>query len=201
MLPRIRVTLFPDMVAFTFYRKGFMAACVAASLALPASWAPAQETDPVDGLITRLQDAEPVDAKKIDRELRLIWSRSGSASMDLLLQRGRDAMEAGEIETAIGHLSALIDHAPDFAEAYHARAQAFFREEEFGLALSDLEQALALNPNHYAVVYGMSVILEQLGMEQEAYDGFLAVLDLYPAHPEAAQGRDRLARDVSGIDI
>ncbi|WP_239520767.1 tetratricopeptide repeat protein [Pseudooceanicola aestuarii] len=157
--------------------------------------------DDVPALMARLREADPAEARGIDRELRLIWSRSGSAAMDLLLQRGRDSLDAGDFPTAIGHLSALIDHAPDFAEAYHARAQAYFRSEEFGLALADLQQALALNPDHFAVVYGMSVILEQIGREAEAHDGFSAILDIYPAHRDAAEGRDRLSRAVTGLDI
>lgn len=148
-----------------------------------------------------LSQADPVDAKKIQRELQLIWSRSGSPTMDLLLREGRDALEAGDLEAAVGHLSALIDHAPDFAEGWHLRAQAFFREEEFGLALADLEMALALNPDNFQVVYGMSLILEQVGRLKEAYSGYEAILAVYPAHEEAKEGRDRLARQVGGSDI
>ena len=36
--------------------------------------------------------------------------------MDLLLGRGNEALEAEDYPTAIEHFSALIDHAPDFAE-------------------------------------------------------------------------------------
>jgi len=37
--------------------------------------------------------------------------------MDLLLQRGQEAMDNEDYEAAIEHFTALTDHAPDFAEA------------------------------------------------------------------------------------
>jgi len=42
------------------------------------------------------------------------------------LARGRDAMDAEAFDRAIEHFTALIDHAPDFAEGYNARTTAYF---------------------------------------------------------------------------
>ena len=79
-----------------------------------------------DALLQQLRSAEAADAPRIERELMAAWSKSGSTAMDYLLKRGRDAMEVNDWRAAIEHLTALIDHAPDFAEAYHARAEAYF---------------------------------------------------------------------------
>ncbi|MGI3166276.1 tetratricopeptide repeat protein [Pseudooceanicola sp. 200-1SW] len=147
-----------------------------------------------------MAEADTGEARQIVRELELIWSRSGSSSMDLLLRKGRDALEGGDAPAAIGHLSALIDHAPDFAEAWHLRAMAFYTLEEFGQAQSDLLQALALNPVNFQAAYGLAVLMEQTGRIDAAYDGYRAVLSVYPAHEEAQAGRDRLAPAVSGSD-
>jgi hypothetical protein len=56
-------------------------------------------------------------AAGIEREIWNEWSKSGSPAMDLLLQRGRDAMEAGDMTAAIEHLTALVDHAPTLPKA------------------------------------------------------------------------------------
>lgn len=175
---------------------------VAAILILGPTLTAAQvQSDRSKELLQQLHDAEPVDAKKIERELDLVWSRSGSPSMDLLLTRGQDSLEAGEVDTAIGHFSALIDHAPDFAEAYHRRATAFYRQEELGLALSDLGHVLTLNPAHFEAAYGLGVILETLDRRDEAYGAYSKVLETYPTHERALEAVERLRNKVTGTSL
>ena len=175
---------------------------VAAVLFLSPVLATAQDqSDQATRLLQQLHEADPTDAKKIEREISLIWGRSGSPSMDLLLTRGQDALEAGEVQTAIGHFSALIDHAPDFAEAWHRRATAFYREEEFGLALADLGHVLTLNPNHFNAMFGLAVILETLDRPQEAFRVYEKVLDLYPTHERAQEAEERLRAKATGQKI
>ena len=67
-------------------------------------------------LLEKLRDASEGDAAKIATQIKRAWARSGSASVDLLLKRGRDALQAKKPKVAIEHLTALTDHAPDFAE-------------------------------------------------------------------------------------
>ncbi|WP_240789474.1 tetratricopeptide repeat protein [Pseudooceanicola onchidii] len=175
---------------------------VAAILVLAPAMSSAQvQSDHSRDLLQQLHDADPADAKKIERELDLVWARSGSPSMDLLMTRGQDALEAGEVEDAIGHFSALIDHAPDFAEAYHRRATAFFRQEELGLALSDLAQVLTLNPDHFEATYGLGVVMETLDRTDEAFDAYSRVLDTYPTHERALEAVERLRTRVSGQSL
>lgn len=173
-------------------------AVAAVLLIVPAMTVAQDQSDRSTELLQQLHDAEPSDATKIERELDLVWARSGSPAMDLLLTRGQDALEAGEVETAIGHFSALIDHAPDFAEAYHRRATAFYRQEEYGLALSDLGNALTLNPDHFEAMYGLGVILETLDRDDEAYGAYSKVLDTYPTHERALAATERLRARVTG---
>ena len=56
---------------------------------------------------------------------------------------------------AIEHLTALTDHAPDFAEGWHARATAYFRAVLLGPAMDDLQRALVLNPDNFDAVFGL----------------------------------------------
>ncbi|WP_432688183.1 tetratricopeptide repeat protein [Pseudooceanicola sp. C21-150M6] len=155
----------------------------------------------VPELLQQLHDADPGDAKKIEREIALIWRRSGSPSMDLLLTRGQDALEAGDVETAIGHFSALIDHAPDFAEGWHRRATAFYREEEYGLAMADLAHVLTLNPDHFNALFGLAVILETLDQTDRAYAAYEKVLEFYPTHERALEAVERLRTGAEGTRL
>jgi len=155
----------------------------------------------LDGLFDRLFSAEAVESKRISREIRLEWSKSGSATMDLLLKRGRDALEIEDFPAAIDHFSALIDHAPDFSEGWHGRATANFKAEHYGRAIADLEQTLALNPRHFGAMYGLAVILEQVGRYDEAYDTYSQVIDIFPQHQKAIEARARLEKKVNGVTL
>jgi len=75
----------------------------------------AAQTAKLDELFAELSEADARRAARIEREIWAEWSKSGSPAMDLLLQRGRDALAEGDYALAIEHLTALTDHAPDFA--------------------------------------------------------------------------------------
>lgn len=163
--------------------------------------APAVAQDGGDGLndlFTALQTAEGEDAERIAGKISDEWSRSGSASIDMLLDRGRDALEEGKTRAAIDHLSAAIDHAPGFAEAYHLRATAFFEQRRLGLALEDLRMALTLNPRHFSAMTGLAVILEDFERPENALEVWREVTLLFPDHPEADRAILRLERLVEG---
>ncbi|WP_323785294.1 tetratricopeptide repeat protein [Thalassovita sp.] len=172
-----------------------IAAIVTFSLPLQAQDNPAEG---ISDLLQQLEQADPADAKRIDRQIKLEWGNSGSPAMDLLLKRGREAMERGDLQTAADHLTALTDHAPDFAEGWHQRASAWFRLGRYGLALSDLERALTLNPNHYEALFGMAVILEQLDRPELAYRAYALVQQIYPHYDEAEKALKRLETRAQG---
>jgi len=189
------------MVTISRHFKPILAAALlgaAFSLPLPAQEAP--EVD-LDGLFAELADPDAANWQALERRIATEWSRSGSASMDLLLQRGREAIEAEEYTKAIQHLTALTDHAPDFAEGWNSRATAFFQSGRPGLAMQDIARALTLNPRHFGALTGLAVILQDLGYDQAALDAWRAVAELNPHRPETQRALERLDRRVGGQDI
>jgi tetratricopeptide (TPR) repeat protein len=165
---------------------------VTALLIVPVFLAPVQAQPTETELLEQLRSAPESEARRIERELSLIWDRSGSASMDLLLKRGREAMEDENNKRAIEHFSALTDHAPGFAEGWHARATAFFRAGLYGPALDDLQRALALNPNNYNALFGLGVMFQEFGDLPRAAEAYDRVLELNPHHERAKEARKRL---------
>ena len=163
----------------------------------------AQDADLQDeeALLSALAESSPEEAKRLDRQLQALWGRSGSASADLLLKRGRDALEIDDIEAAIEHLTALTDHAPDFAEGYHARASAYFRAEMFGPALADLRRALALNPRNYNALYGLGATFELLGEKARAYEAFSRAQAINPHNEEINTAVERLSLSIEGTSL
>lgn len=140
-------------------------------------------------------------AQRIEKALFMEWSKSGSAAMDLLLKRGRDALEVNDTGAAIEHLTALTDHAPEFAEGWHTLALAYYQAEMIGPSMDALEHALALNPQHFGALRGVGSVHEQLGNDALAYDAYTQVLELRPYDEQVTEALERLSGRVQGTEI
>ncbi|RID93125.1 tetratricopeptide repeat protein [Gemmobacter lutimaris] len=162
---------------------------------------PAEDAATLDRLFADLQTADEAGATAIESDIQRIWSRSGSASMDLLLERGRKALDQGDPETAIDHLTALTDHAPDFAEGWNARATAYFMAGRYGQAVSDIRHVLALNPRHFGALAGFGAILEQIDRKSQALEVYRAALAIHPHMQGVLEAVKRLETETSGQSI
>ena len=160
----------------------------------------AQE-DGLDSLFEELKGADERAAARIEREIWNEWSKSGSAAMDLLLQRGRDAMAAGETAAAIEHFTALTDHAPEFAEGWNARATAYFQAGELGPSVNDIAQTLTLNPRHFGALSGLGMIFEQLEQPEKALEAYRAALAIHPRLQGVIEAVERLEAETAGTDL
>ena len=118
--------------------------------------------------------------------------------MDLLLDRGREALTEGDTTLAIQHFTALIDHAPDFAEGYNGRATAYFQLGRYGLSLADIQQTLALNPRHFGAMSGLALILEDLGRTEDALAAWREVERINPNRDGLSDAIRRLEIQVEG---
>lgn len=159
------------------------------------------QTTKLDELFDRLKTADEQAAGRIEQEIWIEWSKSGSAAMDLLLERGRRAMSAGQLELAVEHFTALIDHAPDFAEGWNARATAFYQMGEIGPSMADIAQTLRLNPRHFGAMSGFAMILEELGRPEQALEVRQAVQAIHPHAAGVSEAIDRLKADLQGSSL
>ena len=170
------------------------------SLILAAPGANGQ-TAKLDGLFDRLRTADEQAAGRIEQEIWIEWSKSGSASMDLLLERGRAAMGSGSLDIAVQHLTALVDHAPDFAEGWNARATAYYQMGQIGPALADIGQTLQLNPRHFGALSGLAMIFEELDRKAQALEVWQAVQSIHPHASGVSDALDRLTADLQGSTL
>lgn len=152
----------------------------------------------VDDLLAQLLTADATQAPLIESQIAAEWSKSGSPAMDLLLQRGQDALDMGDAPRAVEHFSAAIDYAPDFAEAYNGRATAYYLTEDIGPALADLQMALTLNPRHFGAMKGFAILLEELGRPKDALEVYRRVLAIHPQDADVAGAADRLVKTLEG---
>lgn len=161
----------------------------------------AEDTAKLDGLFERLKTAEAAEAGRIETEIWIEWSKSGSPAMDLLLQRGKDAMNLGDAGQAIEHFTAVIDHSPEFAEAWNARATAYYMAGEFGPSVADIAHVLTLNPRHFGALSGLAMILEETGKPERALEVYKAALAIHPHLQGATEAVERLEVEAEGQEL
>jgi tetratricopeptide (TPR) repeat protein len=170
-------------------------------LFLNCAVAAAQDQAKLDGLFDRLKTAGPEEAGRIESEIWIEWSKSGSPALDLLLQRGRDALALGDTTLAIEHFTAIIDQDPMFAEGWNARATAFYQAGEFGPSVSDIAHTLQLNPQHFGAMSGLGTILEEAGKPERALEVYRAALAINPQMQSVIEAVKRLETESTGQEL
>ncbi len=167
----------------------------------PAPGEAPQEPEALLQLYRELSDPANQNWAITEADIQREWSKSGSPAMDLLLRRGREAIQMGDFDAAIEHLTALTDHAPDFPEGWNARATAFYMKGRLGLAVGDIQRTLALNPHHYGALAGLGLIFEQLDRPDMALKAYRASLALNPHQDPVAEAVKRLETSDAGTAL
>ncbi|UWQ31666.1 tetratricopeptide repeat protein [Leisingera sp. M527] len=175
------------------------ATAVTVTYSLPGAGAAQQHS--ADALLQDLAVSELSEAAAIDRELQALWAKSGSPAMDLLLRRGTDALERGDLQQAAEHLTALTDHAPEFARGWYERARVYFALGLYGPSVADLERALALNPMDYNAIYALGALFEQFRNPERAYQAYQRAKAIHPHHEDVSSALERLAPLAEGREL
>ena len=155
----------------------------------------------LDRLFSELADPANDNWQYTEQNIWIQWSKSGSPAMDLLLERGRQAMATGDYAGAIEHLTALIDHDPEFAEGWNARATAYFQAGLFGPSIEDVRHVLLLNPRHFGAMAGLGMMLEDIDKPRDALAAYEAARAIHPRQPGVLDAIARLHKQLDGQDI
>jgi tetratricopeptide (TPR) repeat protein len=149
-------------------------------------------------LLDRLAQPDLRNWEVVEGQIYRAWSQSGSPSADYLLRRGREAMEADDLGAAYDHLTALTDHAPDFAEGWNARATLLYRMGAYGPSIADIERVLALEPRHFAALAGLGIMLEEMGEAERALEIFRRAHAIHPHRPDIEEAIGRIEQELEG---
>lgn len=170
-------------------------------LAVGFSLPVAAQENRLDELYQELAEADESTYARIEGQIIAQWERSGSAAMDLLLRRGKEALDDGQPDVAVEHFTALVDHAPDFAEGYYGRASSYYLLGLTGPALDDIRVALTLNPRHFEAMRGLATIMEELERPVDALEVYEMILDINPKSAEILESVDRLKLQLEGQSL
>ncbi len=163
---------------------------------------PAEREKTLSDLYALLATSDDEEAAKaISDAIERVWLHSGSATVDLLMERSIKAMSDKKDDLALKLLDAVVDLAPDFTEAWNRRAYVHFVRKDTERALGDLRRALALDPNHFKALDGLAQILREMGQKKPALKAFRQLLDIHPYWSGAQQAVEELEREVDGQGI
>ena len=123
-----------------------------------------------------------------------VWSRSGDAETDHLLQVGIEQMGRSEGPAAVQTFSAVIQRRPDFAEGWNKRATVYFLMGEYEKSLKDCDEVMKRNPNHFGALAGYGQIYLQLDQPERALEYFRKALRVNPNLRGVAQIIPQLER-------
>ena len=180
------------------YRQRFK--CIVTALLLSVGFSsPAAALDAsLDALYEQLAEADATTYARIEQQIIDAWGKSGSAAMDLLARRGKEALEEGAPDAAVDHFTALVDHAPEFAEGYYGRASSYYFLGLTGPALEDIRTTLILNPRHFEAMRGLAIIMEELERPDDAVELYEMILAINPQSVETQDALTRLKLQLEG---
>ncbi|MEM8574762.1 MAG: hypothetical protein AAGF48_09020 [Pseudomonadota bacterium] len=163
---------------------------------------PAERPELLAGLYERLAQARSSDeAAPITEAIEQLWSMSGSDTVDLLMSRATRFANEADVDLSLAVLDAVVDIAPEEAEAWYLRAKVKVLAGQPEQALVDLRRALNLDEKHYRAIADLGLLLEQLGAKKEALKAYRQALAVNPYMDDAQAGVDALSREVEGQDI
>jgi tetratricopeptide (TPR) repeat protein len=146
-------------------RRFALALTLAASLTVPAM---ATQKDPaLDGLFERLKTVtDPSQARLLVEAIWETWTATGDPVLDRLMARGLAQMQVRNLDGAVATFTALIEKAPDFAEAWNKRATVYWMQGNYEASVADIQKTVALEPRHFGAWSGLGMIFE----EREQYE-------------------------------
>lgn len=171
----------------------------------PAALPNAQATDQMrnlDFLFEALKVApDEASAKAIEERIWAVWLVSKSDTTNLLMTRAKTAIEAQDLDLALKLLDAVVETNPGYAEGWNRRSTVYFMKKEYGRAMSDIRETLALEPRQYEALAGLGMILQDIGDEKRALQAFRMALALNPHMDRIPDLVKQLTEKVEGRDI
>jgi tetratricopeptide (TPR) repeat protein len=156
----------------------------------------------LDALFSQLKrEGNEKAAERIAERIREEWMRSGSASIDLMMQWSKTAMDEQKYDVALDFLDQIVTLSPAFAEGWNRRATVHFMMRNYRKSMSDIDRTLQLEPRHFGALAGLAQIMKDAGRKELALDAFQRVLDIYPMLRGVQNEVGALAEELAGEGI
>lgn len=153
----------------------------------------------LDNLFLRLKKERSTEqARGIANEIREVFTQSGSATVDFLMESSARAMNDKRYGAALDFLDQVTLLKPDYIEGWNRRATVHYLLGNYPKAMSDSARVLALEPRHLGALAGIAGILQETGHDERALEAWENYLSYYPADREAQEQMFELMNKLSG---
>ena len=160
------------------------------------------EAERLDSLFAELKRSRSDKAAaRVAARIQAEWMKSGSASIDLMMQWAGEGIEDRNFAMALDFLDQIVVLEPGFSEGYSRRAAVHFMMNDYAKALRDLARALELEPRRYDVLTGMAAIMRSTGSKASALDAYQKALEIYPMLRDAQKEAASLSEELAGEAI
>ncbi|MEP9399112.1 hypothetical protein [Mesorhizobium sp. KR2-14] len=181
----------------------------ASGAARAQSAAPHRDAPPLAKTETRLdtlfgalkRERNEKAAERIAARIQEQWNKSGSASIDLMMQWSQKAIQGQKFDVALDFLDEVVTLAPNYVEGWNRRATVHFLMQNYRKSMADIDRVLQLEPRHFGALAGMAQILESTGRKQLALQAWQKVLDIYPMQRSAQEKVSKLSEELAGEAI
>lgn len=153
----------------------------------------------LDQLFAILKDAKNEQlSQKAVQEIEAIWSKSGSDTIDLLVEWAGDAANNKEYGKALDFLDNVVRLKPDYAEGWNKRATVHFLNKDYGQSIADVERTLELEPRHFGALAGLSVMLLDYNEDARALEFMKRAFEINPSLEHLKKRIETLRKEIEG---
>jgi tetratricopeptide (TPR) repeat protein len=167
-------------------------------LFLPLAPAAADQNDArLDELFKKLQETtDLLELRSTETEIWNIWTDSGRADVNALMDEGLESMQARNYDMALEKFDEIVELAPDFAEGWNKRATVYYLMHQLNESMQDVQRTLKLEPRHFGALSGIGLIFMEIGDEAGAIQAFEEVLKVHPYSPGTRENIKRLRSNL-----
>jgi tetratricopeptide (TPR) repeat protein len=145
-----------------------------------------------------LKGQDRLSAANAEAFLWRYWCQSGDPEVDRVFRDGVDAMQRGKLALAETSFDKVIEMARQFAEGWNKRATVRYLRQNFAGSISDCQETLNRNPNHFGASAGQGLCHMALDEYREAAICFRRALEIHP-HLKAVQQNLTLAQSQASV--
>lgn len=177
------------------------------SIVMLAFWLvqPALAAAPQTPLLPLLKALATASSKEaaapLEKRVELLFLNSGSASVDLLMNRASRLLVIGKLDLAQTLLRAVTQIAPHYAEGWHQRARLAALTGDDRAAMVFLERTILLNPRQFAAYAELGSLLRAYGDDKGALAMYRKAAALDPNYDGVRSALRALVRKVEGQSI
>ncbi|MDF3073390.1 MAG: hypothetical protein K0S54_1057 [Alphaproteobacteria bacterium] len=157
---------------------------VAAALLFAAPAGATQDDPQLQPLFARLQaTADPGEGEALQAAIWTAWTATENKEAARMMAIGIIAMGQDRLDDALSTFDALVEAAPDFAEAWNKRATVHYLMGNLDESVADIERTLALEPRHFGALSGLGLIYQEVEKWDAALRAYEAALKVNPHLP------------------